>query len=121
MRVELPWPDPKLAPNRRNGKHWTVTHAAKIDAFGSAATLTLQAQRASGYCAPAEGPIALALTFFPPDRRRRDLDGLLSACKAALDAVAQVLGVDDARFEPVTLRRGEPVKGGSVVLEVEAT
>lgn len=118
MRVELPWPDPKLAPNRRNGKHWTVTHAAKIDAFGSAATLTFQAQRASGYCAPAEGPIALVLTFFPPDRRRRDLDGLLSACKASLDAVAQILGVDDVRFEPLTLRRGEPVKGGRVVLEV---
>ena len=118
MKIILPWPSPKLAPNRRNGKHWTVTHAAKLSAFGDAATLTMQALRATGYQAPAYGPIGLTLTFCPPDRRRRDLDGLLSACKASLDAVAQVIGVDDVRFEPVTLRRGEPIKGGAVVLEV---
>ena len=34
MRVELPWPDSKLAPNRRNGKHWTATHAAKGKRLG---------------------------------------------------------------------------------------
>ena len=56
MRVELPWPDPTLAPNRRNGKHWTVTHTAKLSAFGDAATLTMQALRATGYQAPADGP-----------------------------------------------------------------
>ena len=118
MRVELPWPNPKLAPNRRNGKHWTVTHDAKLEAFGAAATLTMQAQRSTGYEPPMDGPVALAITFCAPDKRRRDLDGLLSSCKASLDAVAQVLGIDDARFEPVTLRRGETTKGGAVVVEV---
>ena len=63
MRVELPWPSPKLAPNRRNGKHWTVTHAAKLDAFGAAATLTMQAQRSTGYEPPMDGPVALVLTM----------------------------------------------------------
>ena len=62
--------------------------------------------------------VPLVLTFCPPDRRARDLDGLLSSCKASLDGVAHALGVNDARFEPLTLRRGRVVKGGVVVLEV---
>ena len=34
------------------------------------------------------------------------------------DGISQALGIDDQLFEPLTLRRGEPVKGGRVVLEV---
>lgn len=118
MIITLPWPAPGLAPNRRNGKHWTATHAAKLSAGHDAAILTLQAMRAQGYTAPAEGPIALSLTFCPPDARRRDLDGLLSSLKKALDSVAQTIGVDDVRFEPITLRRGKKVSGGVVIVEV---
>ena len=117
MRVELPWPDPKLAPNRRNGKHWTATHAAKGKRLADARLLTLAAMRQAGYIPPI-GPLALTLTFCAPDRRRRDLDNLLAALKADFDGVAQALGVDDQLFDPLTLRRGEPVKGGLVVLEV---
>jgi crossover junction endodeoxyribonuclease RusA len=62
--------------------------------------------------------LALTLTFCAPDRRRRDLDNLLSALKADFDGVAQALGVDDHMFEPITLRRGEAVKPGRVVLEI---
>lgn len=119
MIVRLPWPSASLAPNRRNGKHWTATHAAKLSAGHAATVLTMQAMRSEGYTAPAEGPIALSLTFCPPDARRRDLDGMLSSNKAGLDAIAKVLGVDDVRFEPITLRRGEKVKGGAVVVEVD--
>lgn len=48
--------------------------------------------------APADGPIHVTLTFYPPDKRRRDLDGCISACKAYLDGLADALGVDDSRF-----------------------
>ncbi len=120
MRVELPWPDPKLAPNRRNGKHWTATHAAKGKRLADARALTLAAMRQADYIPP-KGTLALVLTFCAPDRRRRDLDNLLAALKADFDGVAQALGVDDQLFEPLTLRRGDPVKGGRVVLEVEPT
>ena len=30
----------------------------------------------------------------------------------------KALGIDDAQFEPLTVRRGEPVKGGLMVLEI---
>ena len=117
MRIELPWPDPSLAPNRKNGHHWGSTHAAKGKRLADARLLTLAAMRQAGYV-PTTGTLALTLTFCAPDRRRRDLDNLLAALKADFDGVAQALGVDDQLFEPLTLRRGEPVKGGRVVLEV---
>lgn len=117
MRVELPWPDPKLAPNRRNGKHWTATHAAKGKRLADARLLTLTAMRQAGYIPPT-GPLALTLTFCAPDRRRRDLDNLLAALKADFDGVAQALGVDDQLFEPITLKRGPTGRPGKVVLEI---
>ena len=117
MRVELPWPAPELAPNRKNGHHWGSVHAIKGKRLADARALTLAAMRQSGYVPPV-GVLALTLTFCAPDRRRRDLDNLLAALKADFDGVSQALGVDDQLFEPLTLRRGEPVKGGMVVLEV---
>lgn len=117
LKIELPWPDPKLAPNRRNGKHWTATHAAKGKRLADARLLTLQAMRQAGYVPPA-GTLAMVLTFHAPDKRRRDLDNLLAAMKADFDGISQALGVDDQLFEPLTLRRGGLVSGGAVVLEV---
>lgn len=117
MRIELPWPDPKLAPNRRNGKHWSSTHAAKLKRLSDARILTLQAMRQQDYVPPT-GALPVVVTFHVPDKRRRDSDNLLASLKADLDGVSQALGVDDQLFDPMTLRRGEPVKGGRVVLEV---
>ena len=117
MRIELPWPDSSLAPNRKNGRHWGAVHSAKVKRLADARYLTLYAMRSTGYVPPA-GALALSLTFCPPDRRRRDLDNLLAAMKADFDGVSQALGIDDQLFEPLTLRRGDLVKGGVVVLEV---
>lgn len=64
------------------------------------------------------GPVHVKLTFHPPDNRRRDLDGMLSASKQALDAVSHAIGVDDYEFS-LTLVRGESrPKDGLVVMEV---
>jgi crossover junction endodeoxyribonuclease RusA len=117
MRIDLPWPDQSLAPNRKNGKHWTATHAANVKRLADARILTLQAMRQQDYVPPA-GTLALVVTFHAPDKRRRDLDNLLSSMKADFDGVSQALGVDDPLFDPLTLRRGAPVKGGAVVVEV---
>src|SRR3546814_1232582 len=50
--------------------------------------------------APENGDIRVVLTFYPPDRRQRDRDNLLSNCKASLDGIADSLGVNDSRFVP---------------------
>ena len=62
--------------------------------------------------------VAVTLRFCPPRRGRMDRSGTLAAFKAGEDALAEAIGVDDDEFEPITLCRGEPVKGGAVIVEV---
>ena len=117
MRVELPWPAAALSPNRKNGSHWATVHAIKGKRVAGARVLTMQAMQQAGYVPP-PGALAMTATFCPPDKRRRDLDNLLAAMKPDFDGISQALGVDDQYFHPLTLRRGQAVKGGCVVLEV---
>ena len=117
LTVTLPWPDPSLAPNRKNGQHWGSTHAAKIRRLVDARYLALAAMRQQGY-APPPGTLPLVVTFHAPDKRRCDLDNLLASLKADFDGLSHALGVDDQLFEPITIRRGEQARPGKVVLEV---
>lgn len=61
--------------------------------------------------------LRVSLVFVPPDRRRRDLDNCLAACKAGLDGLADVLGVDDRHWSLV-LAMG-PGPGGFVQVSVD--
>ena len=45
------------------------------------------------------------------------MDNLLSRLKSGLDGLADVLGVDDSRWS-LRIEMAEPVKGGSVYVEV---
>lgn len=65
----------------------------------------------------ADGPIHISLTFYPPNKRRRDLDGCISSCKAYLDGLADGLGVDDNRFT-LSARLSDVRTGGEVVINV---
>ncbi|MBN9410847.1 MAG: hypothetical protein J0H69_17010 [Burkholderiales bacterium] len=117
LRVELPWPDSRLNPNRSKGMHWAATSSLKAVQKADARILALQAMRQAGYTPP-RGTLPLSITFVQPDRRPRDRDNLLAACKSMLDGVSLALGVDDQHFEPVTVRREFGEKPGRVVLEI---
>ena len=117
MMIVLPFPDPSLFPNRASGKHWTSTRAMKDKARDDAYILTKAAVQQSGFDNGRE-TIPLTLTFCPPDKRRRDMDGMLSAAKHQLDGVAMALGVDDSRFDPITITRGKPGKPGHLQIDV---
>lgn len=109
--VTLPWPPTELRPNHR--AHWRTK--AKLAARHRADCLVLcQAAGLRGLFWPAAN---VSLTFCPPNRQRRDLDGMLSSCKHLLDALAQSTAIDDSGFA-LTLATGEPVKGGAVIVEV---
>lgn len=43
------------------------------------------------------------IIFHAPDRRNRDLDNLLSSCKAYLDGIALAYGINDKLFRPITI------------------
>lgn len=65
-----------------------------------------------------EGRLHLWIDFYPPDRRRRDDDGLLASCKAYRDGIADALGIDDRRFVSHPYLRDEVVKGGEVRVRI---
>lgn len=97
--ITLGWPDPVLFPNRKNGRHFRVSQAAKEKAR------TEGFIAARGLVAPESGDIPLHVNFHFPNKRSRDLDGLLGAIKANLDGISKALGIDDKRFNPITIER----------------
>lgn len=120
MIVELPWPPRELSPNAR--VHFLakarVTKAYREQAYWLAYDLVGGSHAPP---VPTQGPITLSFAFLPPDRRRRDLDTMLSSVKAGIDGIADALGVNDVRFE-YALKRSDPVKNGKVVIVIgEAT
>lgn len=116
VTVALPFPDRRLNPNNSKGRHWASAVALRKAARVAAAHLTRIA-RAGHQFEPGQ-ELALVITFIQPDRRARDRDNLLAACKPMLDGVADALGVNDSQFEPVTIRREYGKKPGAVVIEI---
>ena len=105
--IELPFPPAKLSPNARC--HW----AQKARVFKSYKTQCFAIL--SQYRKALSGRECFELRFCPPDRHRRDIDNMLAASKALLDALSEVCGVDDSRFN-LTIGKGEPRKGGAVIV-----
>lgn len=61
------------------------------------------------------------IIFEMPDRRHRDADNCLAAAKSALDGFAQAIGVDDKRFNPITIVRRFSVKPGKMIVDIKET
>ena len=97
MIITLPWPNLKLTPNAKRRKHWrSYQPAIKSDrAAGAICTCLALPLRAKKAIAATEGKIAMVVTFYPPDARRRDDDGMISAFKHLRDGIADALGIDD--------------------------
>ena len=67
--------------------------------------------------------VGVEITFYPPYKHKWDAVNAHFACKAILDGVVDGLNAtgwegDDSLFWPVVLRKGEPVKGGKVVIRI---
>ena len=101
-----------MSPNSR--AHWSrkakAVKAARTQAYWLAHM---------GMAELPEGPIAVRVTFNPPDNRHRDTDNMLAMCKAYLDGISDAYGVNDARFV-LTLERGPVIKGGCVSVTIGA-
>jgi len=100
--ITLPYPDPRLSPNRKNGSHWGSTKQAKDkakDAGFYMARIVYASVKVESV------PMPLTITFTQSDKRKRDLDNLLAASKPSIDGVAMGMGIDDSLFEPITVKR----------------
>lgn len=112
MALVMPWPAMReLSPNWRG--HWAGKARAKkrLRAAWAAAALEQGARKIDA------AALTVRLVFVPPDLRARDLDNLLASCKAGLDGLADVLGVDDSKWSLAISRAEE--KGGFVRVEVQ--
>lgn len=110
MNFTFTYPSPKLSPNARG--HWSKSAPAKKSYRHECATEC----RRQGV-GKLSGPIHATITFHPPDKRRRDLDNMLSSFKSGIDGIVDAIGVDDSEWT-ITISKGEPVKGGRVVVGI---
>lgn len=117
MKAELflPWPDKRLSPNAR--VHWSSLARAKKSAKRAAYYTTLEA----GIGKIEAESVLVRVSFFPPDRRPRDIDNAFASCKAAFDGIAQAIGIDDSKWEIAIAPRGPVEKNGMVKIDIEWT
>lgn len=113
ISVELPWPDRRLHPNARvhRMERARVVKQARADSAWWAKAAGVKRVKAT--------TLHVTAIFAPPDKRRRDLDGMLSSIKPALDGIADVLGVDDHFSKQITIRCEAPKPHGAVRIEIE--
>lgn len=109
--IQLHWPDRRMSPNAREDRR--AVAGVRKRYRQSAWAVTLEA----GYRSLNFERVHVRVTFHPPDNRRRDLDNMLATIKSGLDGVADAIGVNDADWE-ITIRRGEKVKDGCVLIEL---
>ena len=110
IELTLPWPPANLSPNAR--VHFMALARAK-KAYKTACWYTAHEQGARKIAADR---LAVSFTFYPPSRRRIDLDNCVSRMKAGIDALADILGVDDSRWT-MTFAIAEDI-GGMVKVQV---
>lgn len=116
VSIDLPWPAKELRPNSR--PHYMAKAVAAKKARANAHKTILEAGIKRGDFDIPEA-LKVTITFMPKTRHPFDTDNALAALKSALDGIADALGVDDSKFD-IAIRKGEPVKGGSVRVELEA-
>lgn len=113
--IELPWPPAKLSPNGSHGHFHARRRAA--NQYRNDCLIVLRSQSVPKMYV--DGSVTLELTFCPPTKRLSDLDNLLARTKHGVDALAEIMGVNDQVFE-FNLRRGDPVKHGKVLVRLAA-
>ena len=114
LSVTLPWPPAKSSPNGSQGDFRGKAAAGK--AYKNHCRLACIAQRIRKSDA---GSAIVEVVFHPPSARAYDLDNALAKAKRGLDAVAEAIGIDDADWIELSLVRGEKVKGGKLVVNIE--
>jgi crossover junction endodeoxyribonuclease RusA len=92
MILNLPWPPSLLNPNRKT--HWAVKSKAAKSYKEACFYITKQENIVIDW----DGDIHLWIDFYPPDKRHRDDDNVISSFKSGRDGIADALGVNDRRF-----------------------
>ena len=126
MIMQLLWPPSILSPNSR--AHWSAKVEPKQAARSEGWAVTRLAMQEKGIIEIDPSRISMMYLFYPPDKRKRDLDNLLSSMKSYQDGMADAFGIDDSMIGPVTVDwgkyhpdRGERVPGTVFAIAVFVT
>lgn len=117
MRIVLPWPDARLTPNAKRRKHWrTYQPVIRSERLFAETQAMVQASEQVDNI-PLDGKIPVSVTFYPPDRRKRDDDGMIGQFKPYRDGICDALGIDDHRWK-TSYTVAEPCKPGRIEIEI---
>ncbi len=119
MQIILPWPDSRVFPNAKRRSHWSKYRPAEKAqrALGHSETLAQTPYPAVRKALRGNVLIACRVTFYPPDNRKRDDDGMIGAFKHLRDGICDALHIDDCRLRPHYVF-AEPEKPGKVVVTI---
>lgn len=109
---DYPWPPKELSPNAR--LHWAKKDEFRADFRKYCYLITdfnLNLERGVNY--------PVKVMFFPPNKKKRDLDNCLASCKSLLDGMCSRMGIDDVNLRPITIDWGDVEKDGRVRVEIE--
>ncbi|MFY2843588.1 RusA family crossover junction endodeoxyribonuclease [Achromobacter ruhlandii] len=109
--LELPFP-PSVNTYWRHPTTGRLAGRHLISEKGRAYRQAVLAEAARYQLAKVEGRVSVAITAYPPDKRRRDLDNMM---KGLLDGLVHAGAIeDDSMIDRLTIERGVVCKGGKV-------
>lgn len=117
--LTLSWPASELMQNRHDGRHWSFAANERAAYRHEGYLMALSAINTSGFEACDGQCYRISMTFYPPDKRRRDVSNLHAAMKSALDGIAAAMGVDDSMFVEHFQCKRYVMAGGRVTVAVE--
>ena len=120
VSLDLPWPPADLNPNRARGLHWATRREAtalyRRDCFVAAKDMINRARRIKAPVpTPVPTPVSATVTFWMPNRRRRDLDNLLAAMKPAWDGLVDAGLLADDNADQLSITLMPPQYGGKAL------
>ena len=119
IKIALPLPNPKLSPNRKNGRHWSTTKKDKIKSKTDAYFATKQALNEYPLYFDHNSKLQQTVNIVFADKRRRDIDNFIACCKAYFDGIYLALGIDDSQVIRAIVNKLPPDKKESgMVVEI---
>ena len=115
IKLVFPWFNPVLNPNVKKF-HMTKATAQKSQKKEWYFLTKKQLPIVPGKTAE---EIELSITYYPPDKRRRDTDNCKAAIKGGLDGLALGIGIDDRYFSYGYERKGEVKEGGEIEIQIK--
>lgn len=117
VTIDMQWIESDLLPNNADGINWRVLSRVKSreKRYGQ---LVAREVCAIGELDPIQDH-ALHIIYYPPRNPGPDSDNLLKALKHRLDGIAEALGINDRRFNPILITRGPVTSGGRVTVIID--